>query len=201
MIGCRIELDGYDCRPSEGTNRKYSAGQTGTTWSSTTSPAHLDCSDGGNIELYADNDIYPVKSGASTYIFVAVGAGTNPEFNIANVTTVPTNSTSPRINNSSCGRIVGGASGWKRTSSFDFNTKSGTEEAANSVFAKADGSRAYISSNGGIDGNGDGQPDSYQLYILNTQTKLVQIFIWHTSHRPQFWLLQWDSRKRTALSP
>ena len=177
MIGCRIELDGYDCRPGEGTNRKYIAGQTGATWSSTTTPAHNDCSDGGNIELYADNDIYPVKSGASTYIFVAVGAGTNPEFNIANVTTVPTNSTSPRITSSSCGRISGGASGWKRTSSFDFNTKSGTEEAANSVYAKADGSRAYISSNGGIDGIGDGQPDSYQLYILNTSNKSSPAFL------------------------
>lgn len=177
MIGCRIELDGYDCQPGNGTDRKYSAGQTGTTWSSTSGAAHLDCSDGGNIELYADNDIYPVKSGASTYIFAAVGAGTNPEFNIANVTSVPTNSSSPRINNSSCGTISSGNSGWKRSSSFDFNTRSGTEEAANSVYAKSDGSRAYISSNGGIDGNGDGQPDSYQLYILDTSSKTAPKFL------------------------
>ncbi|MEI8232700.1 MAG: hypothetical protein WCG44_03055 [bacterium] len=177
MIGCRIELDGYDCQPGSGTDRKYSAGQTGTTWSNTTSPAHNDCSDGGNIELYADNDIYPVKSGTSTYIFVAVGAGTNPEFNIANVTTVPTSGTSPKITSSSCGTISSGNSSWKRISSFDFNSKSGTEEAANSVYAKSDGSRAYISSNGGIDGNGDGQPDSYQLYILNTSNKSSPSFL------------------------
>lgn len=177
MVGCRIELDGYDCQPGNGTDRKYSSGQTGTTWSSTTGAAHLDCSDGGNVELYADNDIYPVKSGASTYIFVAVGAGTNPEFNIANVTSVPTANSSPRITNSSCGRISGGNSGWKRSSSFDFNTDSGTEEAANSVYAKSDGTRAYISSNGGIDGNGDGQPDSYQLYILNTSNKSSPTFL------------------------
>jgi hypothetical protein len=177
MVGCRIQLDGYDCSPGSGTNRKYDAGQTGASWGDTTSPAHNDCSDGGNIELYADNDIYPVKSGASTYIFAAVGAGTNPEFNIANVTSVPTSSTSPRITSSSCGRILGGASGWRRISSFDFNSRSGTEEAANSVYAKADGSRAYISSNGGIDGNGDGLPDSYQLYILNTSNKSSPAFL------------------------
>lgn len=177
MVGCRIELDGYDCEPGNGTDKKYSAGQTGTIWGTTTTPAHIDCSDGGNIELYADNDIYPVKSGTSTYIFVAVGAGTNPEFNIVNVSSVPTSSTSPRITNSSCGRISGGAAGWKRTSSFDFNTRSGTEEAANSVFAKSDGSRAYISSNGGIDGNNDGSPDSYQLYILNTSNKSSPSFL------------------------
>lgn len=177
MVGCRVELDGFECLPGSGTDRKYSSGQTGTSWSTTTTPAHNDCSDGGNIELYADNDIFPIKVGASTYVYVAVGAGINPEFNIVNVTNVPTNSTSPRINNSSCGRISGGNSGWKRTGSLDFNTISGTEEAANSVFANAEGSRAYISSNGGIDSNHDGQPDSYQLYVLDTTNKTSPRFL------------------------
>lgn len=171
QIGCRIELDGFDCQPGSGTDRKYSANQTGASWSTTTSPAHNDCSDGGNIELFADNDIFPVKAGASTYIYVAVGAGTNPEFEIVNVTSVPSGSSSPTITSSSCGRISGGNSGWKRISSLDFNSASNTEEASNSVFAKSDGSRAYISSNGGIDGNGDGKADSKQFYILNTSNK------------------------------
>lgn len=184
MLGCRIEMDGYECLPGSGTDRKYSAGQTGTTWSTTTTPAHLDCSDGGNIELYANNHIYPLKVGTSTFVYVAVGAGVNPELNIVNATNVPNNSTSPRISNSSCGRIVGGASGWKRVGSLDFNTISGTEEAANSVFANADGTRAYISSNGGIDSNGDGNPDSYQLYVINTTTKTSPRFISGTSSPP-----------------
>lgn len=177
MVGCRIQLDGYDCNPGSGTDRKYSSGQTGATWSDTTSPAHSDCSDGGNIELYADNDVFPVKVGSNTYVFVAVGAGTNPEFNIVNVTNVPTGGTSPSISSSSCGRISGGNSGWKRISSYDFNSDSGTEEAANSVFATLDGSRAYISSNGGIDGNNDGDPDSNQLYILDTSNKSSPHFL------------------------
>ncbi len=171
MVGCRIQLDGYDCQPGTGTDRKYSSGETGTSWSDTTSPVHLNCSDGGNIELYADNDLSVVSVSGSTYVYVAVGAGTNPEFDIANVTNVPSSSTNPRINSSSCGRISGGASGWKRSGSLDFNSSSGTEEAANSVYAKSDGTRAYISSNGGIDGNNNGQPDSHQFYILNTSNK------------------------------
>lgn len=177
MVGCRIELDGYECLPGSGTDRKYSSGETSTSWSSTTSPAHNDCSDGGNIELYSDNDIFPIKVGSSTYVYVAVGAGVNPEFEIINVTNIPTSKTSPRINNTSCGRISGGNSGWKRISSLDFNPISGTEEAANSVFANADGSRAYISSNGGIDANNDGKPDSYQLYVLDTTSKTAPKFL------------------------
>ncbi len=176
-IGCRIEMDGYDCNPGSGTDRKYSAGETGASWSTTTSAAHADCSDGGNIELYADNDLYPVQVGASTYVYVAVGAGTNPEFNIVNVTSVPTNSTSPKISASGCGTIASGNASWKRQSSYDFNTASGTEEAANSVFANSDGTRAYISSNGGIDGNSDGQADSKQFYILNTSNKSSPAFL------------------------
>lgn len=170
MIGCRIEFDGFECQPGNGTNRKYSAGETGTSWSTTGSPAHPDtCADGGNIELYATNDIYPVSAGGSTYIYAAVGAGTNPEFNIANVTTPPNSSSSPAITSSSCGRISGGNSAWKLAGSYDFNTASGTEEAANSVFAKSDGTRAYISSNGGS--------DSKQFYILNTTTKTSPTFL------------------------
>lgn len=177
MIGCRIELDGYDCKPGTGTDKKYSSGETGSTYTNTTSPAHTDCSDGGNIELYADNDIAPIQVGTNKYVYVAVGAGTNPEFAIVNVTTVPTTSTSPTISSTSCGRISGGASGWKRISSLDFNSASNTEEAANSVYAKSDGSRAYISSNGGIDGNGDGQSDSKQFYVINTSNKSSPAFL------------------------
>lgn len=184
MVGCRIELDGYDCQPNTSPVKKYSAGQTGTTWSTTSNPIHADCSDGGNIELYADNDLDMVKVGSTTYAFVAVGGVTNPEFNIVNVTSVPTSSSSPRINNSSCGRISGGNSGWKRISSLDFNGGSGTEEAANSVYANSDGTRAYISSNGGVDANNDGNPDSYQFYIINTSTKTSPRFISGTSSPP-----------------
>ncbi len=181
QIGCRIELDGFDCQPGNGTDKKYSAGQSGTTWSTTTGAVHLDCSDGGNIELYATNDIYPVQVGSNTYIFAAVGAGTNPEFNIASVNSIPTSGSSPSLINSSCGRITGGGSGWKRISSLDFNSQSNTEEAANSVYGKSDGSRAYISSNGGIDGNGDGQPDSKQFYVINTSNINSPAFLSGTS--------------------
>jgi len=177
MVGCRIQLDGYDCQPGSGTDRKYDAGQTGTAWGDTATPAHDDCSDGGNIELYADNQISPVQVSGNTYIFVAVGAGTNPELDIVNATNVPSSSTNPKITNSSCGRISGGASGWKRISSLDFNSRSGTEEAANSVYAKSDGTRAYMSSNGGIDGNDDGNPDSHQFYIIDTATKSSPRFL------------------------
>lgn len=169
QLGCRVQLDGYDCLPGSGTDRKYSSGQTGTTWSDTTAPAHNDCSDGGNIELYATNDIYPVKVGGSSYIFAAVGAGTNPEFNIVNVTNIPDSGSSPSITNNSCGRFSGGNSGWKLVGTYDFNSGSGTEEAANSVFAKSDGTRAYISSNG--------TTDSKQFYILNTTNKSSPSFL------------------------
>lgn len=175
MLGCRIQLDGYDCNPgSPGTAAKYSAGQTGASFGDSTSPIHNNCSDGGNIELYATNDLYPVKVGSSTYIYVAVGGVTNPEFEIINVTTVPS---STRSDDSSCGRISGGDSTWRRVGSYDFNSNSGTEEAANSVYAKYDGTRAYISSNGGVDANGDGQADSKQFYILNTSTKTSPTFL------------------------
>ncbi len=178
-VGCRIQLDGYDCQPGSGTDKKYSSGQSGASWSDTTSPAHNDCSDGGNIELYATNDIYPVSVGSNTYIYVAVGAGTNPEFEIVDVSSPPTGGTA--MTGSSCGRISGGATGWKLTGSLDFNSQSNTEEAANSVYAKSDGSRAYISSNGGIDGNNNGQPDSRQFYVLNTTNKSSISFLSGTS--------------------
>ena len=177
QLGCRIQLDGYDCNPGSGTDRKYSSGETGTSWSDTTSPAHLDCSDGGNIELYATNDLDAVDVGGNKYIFVAVGAATNPELAIVNATSVPTTSSSPTISNSSCGRTSGGNSSWQRIGTLDFNSQSGTEEAANSVYAKSDGSRAYISSNGGIDGNGDSQPDSKQFYVVNTSNKSSPAFL------------------------
>lgn len=161
MVGCRIEVDGFDCQPGNGTDRKYSAGETGGTWSTTAGPAHPDtCADGGNIELYADNDIYGVQVGGNDYIFVAVGAGTNPEFNIVNASSVPTGSSSPSISSNSCGRASGGNAAWKKVGSKDFNSNTGTEEAANSVYANATATRAYISSNG--------TADSKQFYILNT---------------------------------
>lgn len=179
QLGCRIELDGFDCQPGNGTDKKYSSGQSGTTWSTTTGAAHLDCSDGGNVELYATNDIYPVKVGSNTYIYTAVGAGTNPEFEIVDVTSPPSSGTA--LTGSSCGRISGGASGWHVVSSLDFNSQSNTEEAANSVYAKSDGTRAYISSNGGIDGNNNGQPDSKQFYVINTTNKSSPAFLSGTS--------------------
>ncbi|MGB3094608.1 MAG: hypothetical protein WBB49_01835 [Microgenomates group bacterium] len=170
VVGCRIEVDGYECKPADGTDRKYASGETGTSWSDTTTPAHAStCADGGNIELYATNDVFPVYSGGRTYIYAAVGAGTNPEFDIVDATDVPNSSSSPAVSSSSCGRSSGGNSGWKKVGSFDFNTASGTEEAANSVFAKSDGTRAYVSSNGGA--------DSKQFYILNTTTKTAPTFL------------------------
>ncbi len=175
MIGCRIELDGYDCQPGSGTDRKYNAGQTGTTWSDTTTPAHNDCSDGGNIELYADNDVYPVKVGSNSYVFVAVGAGTNPELDVVNVSTPPTSASTPAINNIACGRndTSNTNAGWKVSDSIDFNTGSGTEEAANSVYANSAGTRAYISSNG--------TSDSKQFYVINTTNKSDIKFLSGTS--------------------
>ena len=170
QLGCRIQLHGFDCKPgSPAIDKKYSQGETGTTWSTNGFPAHNDCSDGGNIELFATNDLSGVNVGGSNYIFVAVGAGTNPEINIVNATNVPGPSSSPSINNSSCGRISGGNASWKMVGSKDFNSNSGTEEAANSVYAKSDGTRAYISSNG--------TSDSKQFYILNTENKTSPTFL------------------------
>lgn len=170
QIGCRILLDGYDCQPNNGTDKKYAAGETGTTWSDTTSPAHLNCSDGGNIELNADHQLSAVAVSGKTYVYVAVGAGTNPELDVVDVSTVPTGST---LSQSSCGR--GTNTGWKKVSSLDFNPANGTEEAANSVYAKSDGTRAYLSSNGGIVHNGI--PDSDQFYIIDTTNKASPKFI------------------------
>ncbi len=186
MVGCRIQLDGYDCQPgsppgSAGHDAKYSAGQTGTSWGDTARPAHDNCSDGGNIELYADHQLSPVKVGSNTYIYVAVGAGTNPELDIVNATNVPTGSSNPRISSDSCGEISGGNSGWKMGGSLDFNSQGNTEEAANSVYAKSDGTRAYMSSNGGIDANGDSKPDSDQFYVINTANKTAPKFLSGTS--------------------
>lgn len=170
QLGCRIELNGYDCRENDD-GRKYSEGETGTTFSDTSGSIHSDCSDGGNIELFATNHLHPVNVGSEKFVFVAIGGITNPEFGIVNVTDVPNGSTNPAINSNSCGRISGGSSGWSVASTYDFNSDSGTEEAANSVFANSTGTRAYISSNGGIDGNDDNESDSKQFYILNTTDK------------------------------
>ena len=174
MIGCRIQLDGYDCNPGSGTDRKYSSGEWGSSsWSDTTSPAHNDCSDGGNIELYATNDIFPVQVGSNNYVYVSVGAGTNPEFEIVNTTNVPNGASTPAINNATCGRATGGNAGWKLSGSLDFNTGSNTEEASNSVYATADGSREYVSSNGGT--------SSKQFYIINASNKTSPTFLTGTT--------------------
>jgi len=186
-VGCRIELDGYDCQPNNGTDMKYNAGQTGATWGNTTPPAHLSCSDGGNIELYADHQISPVQVGGNTYVYVAVGGGTNPELNIVNVTNVPTNVSTPKINANTCGTIASGNIGWKRISSLDFDPANGTEEAANSVYAKSDGTRAYMASNGGIKSNGT-IPDSDQFYIIDTTNKSSPKFLttWASSNASHY---------------
>lgn len=170
QIGCRIELEGYDCKPGPtASDIKYSLGETGISWSSSTTPAHNDCSDGGNIELFADNHITGVQSGGSNYLFVAVGAGTNSELNIVNATSVPTMGSSPAINNDTCGRISGGNSAWKVVGALDFNSNGGTEEASNSVYARADGNRVYISSNG--------TSSSKQFYVINTTNKSSPSFL------------------------
>lgn len=169
--GCRIQLNGFECTPGYGTDRKYGEGEAGETWTSYSSPAHpTTCADGGNIELYSTNDIYPVKVGANTYIYTAIGAGTMPEFEIADVSTVPSAS---RSEETSCGR--GADSGWRITDTIDFYAAAG-EEAANSVFAKSDGTRAYITSNGG--------GDSKQFYVINTTNKSDIRFLSGTSSPP-----------------
>jgi hypothetical protein len=119
--------------------------------------------------LYSSNDLSGVSVGGHNYIYIAVGAGTNPELDIVDATNVPDGSSSPAINNSSCGRISGGNAGWKLVGTYDFNSNSGTEEAANSVYAKSDGTRAYISSNG--------TTDSKQFYIINTTNKNSPAFL------------------------
>lgn len=175
QIGCRILLDGYECLPGSGTDKKYKAGETGASWSDTTSPAHLDCTDGGNVELNADHQLSSVQVGANKYVYVAVGAGTNPELDIVDVSTPPTGN----LTSSTCGR--GSDTGWKVVSNLDFDPASGTEEAANSVYAKPDGTRAYMSSNGGIIHNGIS--DSDQFYIIDTTTKTAPKFLstWPTT--------------------
>ncbi len=187
MIGCRIELDGYECTPGSpnGQAAKYGSGATGSNWT-TTNPIHPDCSDGGNIELNATNDIYPVKVGSNTYVYVAVGGVTDREFEIVDATSIPTTISTPSISNNSCGRLSGGNAAWKVIGGLDFNSQQYTEEAANSVFARADGNRAYISSNGGIDGNENGVPDSKQFYIINTSSKTSPAFLSGGPGSPSF---------------
>lgn len=189
MLGCRIQLSGYDCNTSTSKIKKYGAGDTGTTYD-TEQNWLAACSDGGNVERYATNDIYPIQVGNNTYVYVAIGGGTIPEFEIINVTTAPTSGSS--LTGNSCGRFSGSAStntAWRRTSTndelLDFNRASNTQEAANSVFARADGNRAYVSSNGGIDADGNGQPDSRQFYVINTTNKSSPSFL-STGSSPQY---------------
>ena len=176
QIGCRILLDGYDCKPgTTASDLKYSAGEIGTSWSDVGSPAHNTCADGGNIELNADHQLSAVQVGNNKYVYVAVGAGTNPELDIVDISTPPTSN----ITSNSCGR--GGDTGWKVTGTLDFDPYSNTEEAANSVYAKSDGTRAYMSSNGGILHNGIS--DSDQFYIIDTSNKSSPKFLstWSTT--------------------
>ena len=176
MIGCRIQLDGSDCNVSTSRVRKYNAGGTGTTFGNE-SNFLSGCNDGGMVEKFGDNDVYPIAVGGNTYAYIAVGAGTNPEFNIVNVTSVPTAGSVPPIADNACGRIVGGNASWKRISSLDFNSQNNTQETANSVFGKSDGTRAYISSNGTVDANNNGVADSDQFYVINTSNKSSPAFL------------------------
>lgn len=162
MIGCRIELDGNDCNPTTSKWRKYGSGGTGWGWANETN-ATAACFEGGNTEIYGTNDIYGVSVNGSTYIFAANGGGVDAELDVVDATSVPTGATSPTISNNACGRISGGNSAWKRVGSLDFNSQSGTQEASNSVFARSDGNRAYLTSNGGS--------ASKQYYIIDTSTK------------------------------
>jgi hypothetical protein len=109
-----------------------------------------------------------VQVGSNKYVYVAVGAGTNPELDVVDVSTPP-----GTLNNYSCGR--GSDTGWKVTGTLDFDPYTGTEEAANSVYAKTDGTRAYMSSNGGILHNNI--PDSDQFYIIDTTNKSSPQFL------------------------
>lgn len=180
MIGCRMELDGYDCNTATSRIKKYDPGDTGNTYG-TEQNWLSGCNDGGNVELYATNDIFPIQVGSNTYVYVAVGGATNPEFEIINVSSIPTSDSTPQISDNACGTIASGNSGWHKISGLDFNSLSNTQEAANSVAANADGTRAYVSSNGGIDANNDGKPDSWQFYIINTSNKNSPTFLSGTS--------------------
>lgn len=171
QIGCRILLEGYDCQPGapNGTEEKYAAGETGTSWSDPSVPSHNTCSDGGNIELNADHQVSAVQVGTNKYVYVSVGAVPNAELDIVDVSTPPSNN----LSDASCGR--GSDTGWKLTGNLDFDPANGTEEAANSVYAKPDGTRAYMSSNGGIIHNGIS--DSDQFYIIDTTDKTKPKFL------------------------
>ena len=138
QIGCRILLDGYDCKPGNpnGTVEKYTAGETGSSWSDATTPSHNTCADGGNIELNADHQLSAVQVGSNKYVYVAVGAVPAAELDIADVSTPPTGN----LTSNTCGR--GSDTGWKVTGNLDFDPANGTEEAANSVYAKSDGTES-----------------------------------------------------------
>jgi len=172
QIGCRVLLDGYDCKPgsSNSTVEKYASGETGSSSYSDTSSAANTCSDGGKIELNADEQISSVSVGSNKYVYVAVGGASDPELDIADVSTPPTGSS---LTTNTCGR--GSNTGWKVSGTLDFDPASGTQESANSVYAKSDGTRAYMSSNGGIIHNNI--PDSDQFYIINTTNKSSPTFL------------------------
>ena len=174
QIGCRILIDGYDCKPNSpnGIVEKYNQGETGSsTYSDTVQNAASDCSNGGQDEYDADHQLSSVKVGSNSYVYVADGAETDPELDIADVSTPPTGSS---LTANTCGR--GTNTGWKVTGTLDFDPATGTQEAANSVYAKSDGTRAYMSSNGGIV-TAHGIPDSDQFYIINTTNKSSPQFL------------------------
>ncbi|HSX09694.1 MAG TPA: hypothetical protein VLF93_06065 [Candidatus Saccharimonadales bacterium] len=178
QIGCRVLLDGYDCKPGSpnSTVEKYNQGETGSSTYSDTSSAANTCSDGGKVELNADEQLSSVQVGSNKYVYVAVGGASDPELDIVDVSTPPTGST---LSNNTCGR--GTNTGWKVTGTLDFNSATSTQESANSVYAKSDGTRAYMSSNGGIDANHDSKPDSDQFYVIDSTNKSSPKFLSGTS--------------------
>lgn len=157
MKGCRIEMNGEDCISG--------------------------CQQGGWEEFFATNDLFSVRTNTGSpvgeFVFAAVGFNANPELDIVNVSNAPNESSSPSIRSSYCG-IMGSNNtnaGWKLASDLDFNSQSNTMEASNSIFVNSDGTRAYMTSNGGVDANNDGIPDSHQFYIINTTNKTSPQFI------------------------
>ncbi len=162
QIGCRIQLQGSDCQPGNpnGAWKKYTNGQTDTNYGSVGSPSHNTCADGGNIALNADEavDVARVSTDSNNlYAFVAIGGQAGDELDVIKMQTVPD---AANIVKSTCG--VTNGTDWKEVGHLDFNPNGSSEEAANSVYVKTDGTRVYMTSNGGA--------DSKQFYIISTST-------------------------------
>jgi hypothetical protein len=170
MIGCRIRVGGAtggDCQPGSpnGSYAKYTNGQSGATYGTNGTPSHNTCSDGGNVALYADEavDVARVSSASNNlYAFIAIGGIVGEELSVVKVQTVPSN-----LSSNTCG--VSDGTDWKQVGTLDFNDVGGSEEASNSIYAKSDGSRVYMTSNGGA--------DSKQFYVLDTSTPSAPKFL------------------------